>query len=154
MEQAILPAAAFQRLFRTKHDSSTAPLARLKAKVPEMWRGRDEHSRRMGSGRSTGVASGSKQLGSTTIRLSGSIGPCKPVRLPVQPPDAGKPHVRWCGRVPGRNLRHSTRSGLAAPLLIYGNDAPGAIPYFDFFQDCSGYDVYHRYVVRGAVGGE
>ena len=23
----------------------------------------------------------------------------------------GKPHVRWCGRVPGRNPRHPTRSG-------------------------------------------
>ena len=24
---------------------------------------------------------------------------------------AAKPHVRWCGRVPGRNPRHPTRSG-------------------------------------------
>src|SRR5437773_11613754 len=28
----------------------------------------------------------------------------------VQPPDASKPHVRWCGRMPGRNPRHPTRS--------------------------------------------
>src|SRR5207245_10873197 len=25
----------------------------------------------------------------------------------------GKPHVRWCGRVPGRNPRHPTRSAKA-----------------------------------------
>ena len=31
----------------------------------------------------------------------------------------GKPHVRWCGRVPGRNPRHPTRSGLLQqPLTI------------------------------------
>ena len=39
-------------------------------------------------------------------------------RLPVQPPDAEKPHVRWCcGRVPGRNPRHSTRSQKPDPTL-------------------------------------
>jgi len=28
----------------------------------------------------------------------------------------GKPHVRWWGRVPGRNPRHPTRSSSPAPI--------------------------------------
>src|SRR2546427_3364113 len=41
----------------------------------------------------------------------------------VQPPDASKPHVRWCGRVPGRNPRHPTRSH-SFLLLNAFNDSP------------------------------
>src|SRR5207245_966193 len=35
----------------------------------------------------------------------------------------GKPHVRWCGRVTGRNPRHSTRSVLSeSKLMVECND--------------------------------
>ena len=35
----------------------------------------------------------------------------------------GKPHVRWCGRVPGRNPRHPTRSSIAVPAALRNNQA-------------------------------
>ena len=42
----------------------------------------------------------------------------------VKPPGStagyGKPYVRWCGRVPGRNPRHSTRSLGAPAIRPYG----------------------------------
>jgi len=38
-------------------------------------------------------------------------------RIPSDPiAVCGKPHVRWCGRVPGRNPRHPTRSKRGPPL--------------------------------------
>ena len=94
---------------------------RAGAKAPTAWverhgsRRSDEQSWRVESGRPTRAASSFKQLGPATIRLSRSIGSCKPVRLPGSTAGCGKPHVRWCGRVAGRNPRHSTRSRLAAP---------------------------------------
>src|SRR5213593_338401 len=54
---------------------------------------------------------------------------CHPILLPhedgscVQPPDASKPHVRWCGRMPGRNPRHPTRS-FARPAITLGTIRP------------------------------
>ena len=40
-----------------------------------------------------------------------AIGACGAELRPLGPTAGyGKPYVRWCGRVPGRNPRHSTRS--------------------------------------------
>src|SRR5207245_11517946 len=36
----------------------------------------------------------------------------------------GKPHVRWCGRVPGRNPRHPTRSAPSRHRAVLGLRAP------------------------------
>src|SRR5437899_11829097 len=38
----------------------------------------------------------------------------------------GKPHVRWCGRVPGRNPRHPTRSGCGHAKQVLGGTSAGA----------------------------
>ena len=48
---------------------------------------------------------------------------------PLDGPTAGcgKPHVRWCGRVPGRNPRHPTRSPLARRIVGRGS-GPHANP--------------------------
>src|ERR1700694_2854607 len=83
----------------------------------------DESSRRLESGRPTRAASSDQQLGPTTIRLSGSIGPCKPVRLPVQPPDA---ETGTSGGVGGcRGAIPGTRPDLKSPT-----------PLFPFEQEC------------------
>src|ERR1017187_8383173 len=84
----------------------------------------DEQSWRVESGRPTRAASSFKQLGPATIRLSRSIGSCKPVRLPGSTAGCGKPHVRWCGRVAGRNPRHSTRSRLPNRSTERGTEPP------------------------------
>jgi len=45
------------------------------------------------------------------LRLLDAIGSCGPQLRPLRPTAGyGKPYVRWCGRVAGRNPRHPTRS--------------------------------------------
>src|ERR1039457_2746413 len=41
------------------------------------------------------------------------------VKALVSTAGCGKPHVRWCGRVPGRNPRHPTRSRSTGRLLCW-----------------------------------
>ena len=74
-------------------------------------RGGDEQSRRLGRGRPTGTTGGTSQFRPAAIRLSSTIRSCHAVRRLGSTAGCGKPHVRWCGRVAGRNPRHSTRSG-------------------------------------------
>ena len=51
--------------------------------------------------------------------LLDAIGSCGPrVRPPRSTAGCGKPHVRWCGRVPGRNPRHPTRSRRLTPAPL------------------------------------
>ena len=62
-------------------------------------------------GASCVVAHGAVERHSETLRVGGAIESCG-VQVRSLDPTAGygKPYVRWCGRVPGRNPRHPTRS--------------------------------------------
>ncbi len=53
-----------------------------------------------------------KAEGPQPVGVFGVTGLCAWEGRPLDGPTAGcgKPHVRWCGRVPGRNPRHPTRS--------------------------------------------
>jgi RNA-directed DNA polymerase len=89
-------------------------------------RGRERDLRRLGvTGASLGVATSSRGawgvagqpelqwgLRNSVLRRHGSstIGSCRAVKRPGSTAGCGKPHVRWCVRVAGRNPRHSTRS--------------------------------------------
>src|ERR1035441_4510012 len=75
----------------------------------------DEWSRRVESGRPAGITPGAEQRRPETARLSLSLNACREVRRLGSTAGCGKPHVRWCGRVAGRNPRHSTRSRAPAP---------------------------------------
>jgi hypothetical protein len=72
--------------------------------------GGDEQSWRLAGGRPTGITVGTSQLRPAAARLSSTIGSCRAVTRLGSTAGCGKPHVRWCGRVTGRNPRHSTRS--------------------------------------------
>src|ERR1700724_1689097 len=61
-------------------------------------------------GRPAGITPGIKQHCTAPDRLSLSIRSCRDLRRLGSTAGCGKPHVRWCGRVAGRNPRHSTRS--------------------------------------------
>ncbi len=76
---------------------------------------RDKWSWRLAGGRPTAIASGPEQLSPTPVRLSLSFNPCRALRRLGSTAGCGKPHVRWCGRVTGRNPRHSTRCETLAP---------------------------------------
>ena len=41
--------------------------------------------------------------------------------------ECGKPHVRWCGRVPGRNPRHPTRCVPGRGLVYRGERSPTGV---------------------------
>src|ERR1017187_7319684 len=53
------------------------------------------------------------------------------VKALVSTAGCGKPHVRWCGRVSGRNPRHPTRSTYAEPQLGWQPDVtrPSLTPH-------------------------
>ena len=56
-------------------------------------------------------AKGAEQRGPAEDWFPDAIGSCsQTTRLLSSTAGCGKPHVRWCGRVTGRNPRHSTRS--------------------------------------------
>ena len=55
-------------------------------------------------------AKGALERHPADIRLSDAIGSSGSLTPLVSTAGCGKPHVRWCGRVTGRNPRHSTRS--------------------------------------------
>src|SRR5450432_785701 len=57
------------------------------------------------------------------VRLPDAIGSCGDVRPPGSTAGCGKPHVRWCGRVTGRNPRHSTRSTIVLSTYLVGKQA-------------------------------
>ena len=60
------------------------------------------------------VAQGSVERHSQALRVGGAIESCGVrVRSPGPTAGYGKPYVRWCGRVPGRNPRYPTRSSWA-----------------------------------------
>src|ERR1017187_4060134 len=108
------PEMLLAEMARPERAGATAPTAGLERHGS---RRSDEQSRRVESGSPTRAASSFKQLGPTTIRLSRSIGSCKPVRVLGSTAGCGNPHVRWWGRVTGRNPRHSTRSEKPAPQV-------------------------------------
>ena len=56
------------------------------------------------TGQTQRAPSSSKCPGLSSPRAWEGRIPCGPIAV------CGKPHVRWCGRVPGRNPRHPTRS--------------------------------------------
>src|SRR6266853_4166551 len=78
----------------------------------------DESSRRLECGQTAGVTPCAQQRDPAPVRFSPTIGSCGPVRPLGSTAGCVKAHVRWCGRVPGRNPRHSTRSGLPAPQIL------------------------------------
>jgi hypothetical protein len=57
--------------------------------------------------------------------------PCDPIAV------CGKPHVRWCGRVPGRNPRHPTRS--CVKMRIAASPDKGVAG-----EACALHDAYER----------
>ena len=63
----------------------------------------------LASGPDRESAKGALERSPTAIRLSHAIGPSGIVTPLGSTAGCGKPHVRWCGRVTGRNPRHSTR---------------------------------------------
>jgi transposase len=60
----------------------------------------------------------SEQRRPAAARLSVSIGSCRDLTRLGSTAGCAKPHVRWCGRVPGRNPRHSTRYEIPTPHRI------------------------------------
>ena len=65
---------------------------------------------RVASGQDRQSAKGAVERRPSPLWLSDAIGSCGDVRPLASTAGCGKPHVRWCGRVTGRNPRHSTRS--------------------------------------------
>ena len=73
-------------------------------------RGGEQSARRLACGRPTGITAGAEQLRPASARLSVSVESYDQLGSPGSTAGCGKPQVRWCGRVAGRNPRHSTRS--------------------------------------------
>ena len=74
----------------------------------------NEAAERDNCGRHSGLTNDRpKAEGSQPVGVFGVTGLRAREGRPLDGPTAGcgKPHVRWCGRVPGRNPRHPTRSG-------------------------------------------
>ena len=93
-----------------RHSRTLAQPAPVRASGSISGRG-DQQSWRLADRRPTGTTAGAEQLRPESARLSLSVRSCRDLMRLGSTAGCGKPHVRWCGRVAGRNPRHSTRSG-------------------------------------------
>src|SRR5208283_441356 len=71
---------------------------------------RGQFSRSLAPGQDGEPANGAFERDTPKVRLSNAIGSSGMLTPQVSTAGCGKPHVRWCGRVTGRNPRHSTQS--------------------------------------------
>src|SRR5215203_5983354 len=91
----------------TRRKRATATPTRAEGANAESCR---EFSGSLALGQNRESAKGALERRPAEIRLSDAIGSSGSVTPLVSTAGCGKPHVRWCGRVTGRNPRHSTQS--------------------------------------------